>query len=221
MSTLPNDHCAYIPLATKTLPVECSTSPIADRPPLRVPITPYRLFSIAVVLNWCTRKALCFASGRPVILGAWFGGLAAVFILYPLSWSVNVNNLPWLQWFFYEDLSHPAFHFLKENASPRDILELLVMIALNAMVGLGIAAGIYCMALLEVHLAIALIAPLACGAIHIGSIKMFSRLFTEPFVQVVSSCILILAALSACFYQLIYSDDYVYRKVLSSWDKYL
>ncbi|KZP10230.1 hypothetical protein FIBSPDRAFT_220692 [Athelia psychrophila] len=107
--------------AQSTSPPDMTSTPVtADRPPLRAPITPYRLFNIALLLSLGSPKAVFSAKGPSVRAGDldWAGALVAGFILYALSWWESVADLPGGQWFFHKDLSRPTFDFVTSR-TPR------------------------------------------------------------------------------------------------------
>lgn len=81
----PHDYPPALPDPSHS-PNAASSSSIADRPPpLKAPITPYRLFNVTVFLALAIPKAVYSAKGQSVISGHldWAGGLAALMYDHP------------------------------------------------------------------------------------------------------------------------------------------
>lgn len=69
-------------ITTPPPPGAVSTTSGRDDPPVGPPITPYRLFNIALLLGLGIPKAVFTAKGQSVIAGDldWAGGVVAVFM---------------------------------------------------------------------------------------------------------------------------------------------
>lgn len=113
-----------------------TATPTPDHPPLRAPITPYRLFNFLLLLSLRRPNAVFSPIGRSASAGDldWAGALAAGVMyvrpchvelaptltprpvtpsLYVLSGWAGVADLRWGRWFFRKDLSRPTFDFVQ------------------------------------------------------------------------------------------------------------
>ncbi|KZP02483.1 hypothetical protein FIBSPDRAFT_905809 [Athelia psychrophila] len=145
------------PDTSASTPGAPSPSSTVDRPPLRAPITPYRLFNIALLLGLGIPKAVFSAKGQSVVAGDldWAGALIAGFI-----WWESVNDLPWIQWFYHKDLSRPIFDFLKKNTSSLFVFQWFIVPVLTGMLGVTLPVTIVAFLVYDISFATCLI----CGA---------------------------------------------------------
>lgn len=69
-------------IQTTNIPTVSPASSIPDRPPLRAPVTPYRLMNTVIFLAINIPKAVCAAKGQPVIAEdlSWAWGLVISFM---------------------------------------------------------------------------------------------------------------------------------------------
>ncbi|KZP10234.1 hypothetical protein FIBSPDRAFT_963316 [Athelia psychrophila] len=157
------------------------SSTVDRRPPLRAPITPYRLFNIALLLGLGIPKAVFSAKGQSVVAGDldWAGALIAGFI-----WWESVNDLPWIQWFYHKDLSRPIFDFLKKNTSSLFVFQWFIVPVLTGMLGVTLPVTIVAFLVYDISFATCLICGAAVWVVYKQAVPSPATGYNKFFLKV-------------------------------------